>query len=57
MGHGFCYPFRDHGPIFSRITFPEALGSTFRGLMRLRGVACRAPDGYAEAFTCRKILL
>lgn len=30
---------------------------TFRGLMRLRGVECHAPDGYAEAFTCRKILL
>lgn len=29
----------------------------FRGLMRLRGVECRAPDGYAEAFGCRKILL
>ncbi len=30
---------------------------TFRGLMRLRGVECHAADGYAEAFTCRKILL
>ncbi len=31
--------------------------STFRSLMRLRGVECRAPSGYAEAFTCRKSIL
>jgi LmbE family N-acetylglucosaminyl deacetylase len=30
---------------------------TFRGLARLRGMECRAPDGYAEAFTIRKALL
>jgi LmbE family N-acetylglucosaminyl deacetylase len=30
---------------------------TFRGLGRLRGVECRAAEGYAEAFTLRKILL
>ena len=30
---------------------------TFRGLMRLRGVESRAPDGYAEAFHCRKLVL
>jgi LmbE family N-acetylglucosaminyl deacetylase len=30
---------------------------TFRGLARLRGVECRAPEGYAEAFTLRKVLL
>jgi LmbE family N-acetylglucosaminyl deacetylase len=29
----------------------------FRGLARLRGVECRAPDGYAEAFYSRKVLL
>ena len=29
----------------------------FRGLLRLRGVECRAPDGYAEAFYCRKLIL
>jgi LmbE family N-acetylglucosaminyl deacetylase len=29
----------------------------FRGLLRLRGVECRAPDGYAEAFYCRKVVL
>jgi LmbE family N-acetylglucosaminyl deacetylase len=30
---------------------------TFLGLMRLRGVECRAPGGYAEAFYGRKVLL
>lgn len=30
---------------------------TFRGLMRLRGVECNAPSGFAEAFDCRKLLL
>ena len=30
---------------------------TFRALMRLRGVECNAPSGYAEAFFCRKMLL
>jgi len=30
---------------------------TFMGLMRLRGLECRAPDGYAEAFYARKAVL
>jgi LmbE family N-acetylglucosaminyl deacetylase len=30
---------------------------TFRGLARLRGVECRAPDGYAEAFFGPKLSL
>lgn len=30
---------------------------TFLGLMRLRGMECRAPGGYAEAFHARKIAL
>jgi LmbE family N-acetylglucosaminyl deacetylase len=30
---------------------------TFRGLARLRGMECRAPDGYAEAFIARKVTL
>ena len=30
---------------------------TFRALMRLRGVECNAPDGYAEAFYARKLVL
>ncbi|HTX76840.1 MAG TPA: hypothetical protein VMD29_11590, partial [Terracidiphilus sp.] len=30
---------------------------TFRGLMRLRGMECNAPSGYAEAFYGRKLVL
>lgn len=30
---------------------------TFSGLMRLRGIECNAPAGYAEAFYGRKLLL
>jgi len=30
---------------------------TFLGLMRLRGVECRAPEGYAEAFYARKVVV
>ncbi len=30
---------------------------TFKGLMRLRGMECRAPEGYAEAFYARKVVL
>jgi LmbE family N-acetylglucosaminyl deacetylase len=30
---------------------------TFRGLMRLRGIECRSPSGYAEGFHVRKIVL
>jgi LmbE family N-acetylglucosaminyl deacetylase len=30
---------------------------TFRGLARLRGMECRAPDRYAEAFLARKLIL
>ena len=30
---------------------------TFRGLARLRGMECRAPDRYAEAFHVRKLRL
>ena len=29
----------------------------FRGLMRLRGMECRSPSGYAEAFVARKVTL
>jgi len=29
---------------------------TFLGLMRLRGMECRAPGGYAEAFYARKVV-
>jgi LmbE family N-acetylglucosaminyl deacetylase len=31
--------------------------STFEALMRLRGMECNAPSGYAEAFYCRKAML
>ncbi len=31
--------------------------STFQSLMRLRGMECNAPSGYAEAFYCRKLML
>jgi LmbE family N-acetylglucosaminyl deacetylase len=43
--------------------FPSQAGrhwydqETFRGLMRLRGVECRAPDGYAEGLYGRKLRL
>ena len=30
---------------------------TFRSLMRLRGMECNAPSGYAEAFFCHKMVL
>ena len=30
---------------------------TFLGLMRLRGMECNSPSGYAEAFHCHKIVL
>jgi LmbE family N-acetylglucosaminyl deacetylase len=30
---------------------------TFLSLMRLRGIECNAPSGYAEAFYCRKLVL
>jgi LmbE family N-acetylglucosaminyl deacetylase len=30
---------------------------TFMGLMRLRGMECNAPSGYAEAFYCRKLII
>jgi LmbE family N-acetylglucosaminyl deacetylase len=30
---------------------------TFLGLMRIRGMECNAPSGYAEAFHCHKLVL
>jgi hypothetical protein len=30
---------------------------TFLALMRLRGMECVAPSGYAEAFYCHKLVL
>ena len=31
--------------------------ATFDGLMRLRGIECAAPEGYAEAFYARKLVV
>jgi len=31
--------------------------NTFLSVMRLRGMECNAPSGYAEAFYCRKLVL
>jgi LmbE family N-acetylglucosaminyl deacetylase len=31
--------------------------STFLSLMRIRGMECNSPSGYAEAFYCRKMVL
>jgi LmbE family N-acetylglucosaminyl deacetylase len=30
---------------------------TFKGLMRIRGIECNSPSGYAEAFYCRKAVI
>lgn len=46
-----------------RAHFPTQMGKdwfdeeTFRGLARIRGMECRAPERYAEAFHARKLLL
>ncbi len=36
---------------------PWFRGETFEALMRLRAVECNAPEGWAEAFHCRKLVL
>jgi len=41
----------------SQANKPWFTADTFRGLMRLRGLECRAPSGFAEAFHARKIVL
>ena len=46
-----------------RTALPEPGGEalvrreTFRGLMRLRGLESAAPERFAEAFTCRKLVM
>ena len=30
---------------------------TFRAILRIRGIECRARDGFAEAFVCRKLIV
>jgi hypothetical protein len=42
-----CFPSEAGKHWFSR--------ETFMGLMRLRGMECNAPSGYAEAFYSRKM--
>jgi LmbE family N-acetylglucosaminyl deacetylase len=32
-------------------------GDTFEALARLRGIECAAPEGHAEAFHCRKLVM
>ena len=44
-----CFQSQQDKPWFTR--------ETFSSLMRLRGVECNAPSGYAEAFHCRKMVL
>lgn len=41
----------------SQHTKPWFQQETFFSLMRLRGMECQSPSGYAEAFYCRKIVL
>jgi LmbE family N-acetylglucosaminyl deacetylase len=44
-----CFPSQRDKAWFTR--------ETFLALMRLRGVECNAPSGYAEAFYCRKAMM
>jgi len=41
----------------SQLSKPWFRRDTFLSLMRLRGMECNAPSGYAEAFYCRKLML
>jgi LmbE family N-acetylglucosaminyl deacetylase len=41
----------------SQRTKPWFTEETFLGLMRLRGIECNSPSGYAEAFYCRKMVV
>jgi LmbE family N-acetylglucosaminyl deacetylase len=41
----------------SQHTKPWFQEDTFCALMRLRGMECNSPSGYAEAFYCRKLVL
>jgi LmbE family N-acetylglucosaminyl deacetylase len=41
----------------SQLSKPWFQENTFYSLLRLRGVECNAPSGYAEAFYCRKLVL
>ena len=46
-----------HRHFASQRSRPWFTGETFRGLARIRGMECRAPEGNAEAFFVRKALL
>jgi LmbE family N-acetylglucosaminyl deacetylase len=41
----------------SQLVKPWFRRDTFLSLMRLRGMECNAPSGYAEAFYCRKLVM
>jgi LmbE family N-acetylglucosaminyl deacetylase len=41
----------------SQLVRPWFNAETFLSLMRLRAVGCRAPEGFAEAFYCRKAVI
>jgi LmbE family N-acetylglucosaminyl deacetylase len=41
----------------SQTSRPWFTRETFNAVLRLRGIECGAPDGYAEAFHCRKLVL
>lgn len=41
----------------SQASRPWFTSETFNAVLRLRGIECGAPDGYAEAFHCRKLVL
>lgn len=46
-----------HDAFPSQNAKPWYCDETFRAVLKLRGIECRAPSGYAEAFHCRKIVL
>ncbi len=63
-----CYVRLDGADVAAKLEHLEAMfpsqagkpwfdGELFRGLMRLRGVECRSPSGYAEAFEAPKLIL
>ena len=44
-----CFP--------SQVTRDWFTSETFMGIMRIRGIECKAPSGLAEAFHARKVVL
>ncbi len=41
----------------SQVTRDWFSEDTFRAILRLRGIECRAQDGMAEAFVCRRLVV